>query len=165
MCGVCGGACVSTAAVMKFVPKPSYEEKIDERRRMPKLVDCSLPEGMTLVTPTPKQAVVSGLCVWVFILRFECVVNGSVERYTHAARYESILPEDVQMRWAIGDFTKALEREGIVVGEVSLLGEEVLPKATCGQKVRNYQRSNYKPRVQGSRADQAWNGMRSMMVH
>ena len=94
------------------------DETIDESRKRKRLEDCTLPEGFTLVTPRPRQMVMEGLLIWSFILKFE-PWSGDRRTLYHVARYELRIPDDMQMSWALSDFTRDLVEDGVDVGEAA----------------------------------------------
>lgn len=72
-----------------------------------------LPGGFRLVTSTPKQAWVDHQLVWVFVLGWAPVdIQGrrwTEDRYLYVARYHQFVPDEMQMGWAIQDFTRELD--------------------------------------------------------
>lgn len=146
----------------KIVPIRSMEEMVDARRRQMKLAECTLPEGIRLVTAQPKQTVMEGLLVWAFVLGFKAEglaylgdvraedagAAGGMELY-HTQRYWPGVAEDVQMRWALREFAAELEQVGVnLSGEVGRFAEEMPSR----QLPRN------PPRLNGGRG-----GMRKRM--
>jgi hypothetical protein len=101
---------------------PHQEKQLeDERRgtgRMLHLADCTLPKGMRLVTARPRQAVVDGQMVWVFVLAYD---ESAKERWYHQQRFEAEIAEEIQMRWAIREFVTALrDEQGIRVANAEV---------------------------------------------
>jgi hypothetical protein len=104
--------------------KASIEERMDVRRKwgMKRLVDCSLPDGFRLVTVRPKQMWIEQQVRWAFMLGF--VQRGRAE-VLHVARYESNLPDALQMQWALGDFIRNLTVAGYEVSRGISLADPV----------------------------------------
>lgn len=89
------------------------DELVDLRTHSKRLQDCELPGGFRLVTSTPKQAWVDHQLVWVFVLGWAPVdIQGrrwTEDRYLYVARYHQFVPDEMQIGWAIQDFTRELE--------------------------------------------------------
>lgn len=95
----------------------NVEEQVEMRRRKKHLEDCELPEGFRLVTPRPKQFWIHNQLVWGFKLAWARVDGHGVrgqDEYDHVARYEQRVSDEVQMRWAIDDFSRELEHREVV---------------------------------------------------
>ncbi len=87
----------------------SLEERVDERRGLKRLADCRLPEGFRLESERPKQYVIDGLMLYGFVLSYH--VPGKARCY-HLQRYEATVNDEVQMQWALEDFTRELRDAG-----------------------------------------------------
>lgn len=87
------------------------EEQVELRRRSKSLVDCALPEGFRLVTERPKQYWIHNQLVWGFKLAWARVKNGirGNDEYSFVARYYPTIADEVQMRWALDEFSRELE--------------------------------------------------------
>lgn len=92
----------------------NVEEQVEQRRKKKRLVDCELPEGFHLVTPWPKQFWIGTQVRWGFQLAWAKVDrNGNRgEEETFVAQYEPTIADEVQMRWALDDFSRKLEVAG-----------------------------------------------------
>lgn len=92
----------------------SVEEKLDRSRKSKHLEDMELPKGFRLVTPQPKQQWVVNQLVWGFWLAW-AKVNKHGERvsdeYYHFTRYFPGVGDEPQMRWALEDFSRELEKQ------------------------------------------------------
>jgi hypothetical protein len=97
--------------------RQDFEDQVEERRKRKTLADCGLPDGFRLVTPKPRQMVQEGLLVWSFVIEFVPWNGYDLRPCYHASRYETRIPDDMQMRWALSDFTKELMEEGYDVGD------------------------------------------------
>jgi hypothetical protein len=92
----------------------NFEEQVEMRRGKKRLEDCELPEGFRLVTPQPRQFWMINQLVWAFKLTWARVDRNGVrgqDEYEHVARYEQRISDEVQLRWALDDFSRELERE------------------------------------------------------
>jgi hypothetical protein len=92
----------------------SIEERIDAKRWTPSLADAAehlLPAGMTLLTPSPCQAVLNGLVRRIFILGFHCRDKRVV---THVEEHCDGMAPDAQLRWAIERFESHLKAAELV---------------------------------------------------
>jgi hypothetical protein len=94
---------------------PNYrlvEDQVEMRLHSKHLAQCELPEGFRLVTPTPKQAWVDQQLMWVFVLGWAPVdIQGRrwcEDRYQSVFRYHQVIPDEIQMQWAVGQFTREL---------------------------------------------------------
>jgi hypothetical protein len=88
------------------------EELVQFRRRKKRLVDCELPEGFRLVTPEPRQFWLGTQVRWGFCLGWakrDRFGNAVGEECFHVARYEPGISDEVQLRWAVDDFTRELD--------------------------------------------------------
>ena len=87
----------------------SWEERFDlKRKRMTlrKAADHYLPEHMVLLTDEPVQAVFKGLVQRIFSLGF---INEYAHLQFHHAEYLLNVPEDIQLKWAIEEFQRAMQ--------------------------------------------------------
>ena len=89
----------------------NVEEQVDLRRRRKRLVDVELPEGFRLVTREPKQFWMDHQMRWGFMLAWGRVGKG--DEYSHVGRYESMVSDEIQMEWALADFTRELDNAGV----------------------------------------------------
>lgn len=90
----------------------NVEEQVELRRAKKTLADCPLPEEFRLVTVQPKQFWIHNQLVWGFKLawaRVDGQGRRGAEEYEHVARYEPRIADEVQMRWAVDDFTRELQ--------------------------------------------------------
>jgi hypothetical protein len=81
------------------------DEQVEMRCKTKRLADCELPEGFRLVTKTPRQYWIDSQLRWGFELAFG--------EHRHIARYIQQVADDVQMQWAIADFTAELMFNGV----------------------------------------------------
>jgi hypothetical protein len=94
------------------VPDPSarsMDEQVEMRCKTKRLRDCELPEGFRLVTPIPRQYWIESQLRWGFELAFG--------EHRHVARYLMQVADDVQMQWAIQDFTAELLFKGVALSQ------------------------------------------------
>lgn len=83
------------------------DEQVEMRCKSKRLSDCELPEGFRLVTPAPRQYWLNQQLQWAFELRFRD------HPYPHIARYHQQVSDEMQMHWAIADFTAYLLFNGV----------------------------------------------------
>jgi hypothetical protein len=75
-----------------------------------RLADCELPGGFRLITRTPRQYWLEQQLRWSFELAFG--------EHRHVARYLQQVSDEMQMQWAIHDFTAELIFKGVSLGEM-----------------------------------------------
>jgi hypothetical protein len=93
----------------------NIEEQVELRRTRKRLEDCELPEGFRLVTPKPKQFWMSSQVRWGFCVAWAKVDGQGLrgaDEYFYVARYEPGVTDEVQMRWALDDFSRELDVAG-----------------------------------------------------
>lgn len=88
------------------------EEMIDQRRNRKKLADCELPNGFRLVNREPKQIPMEGQLRWAFVLAW---APKGKDEYFSVHRYEQAMSDEVQMGWAIEEFSKELQDAGVSI--------------------------------------------------
>jgi hypothetical protein len=89
----------------------NIEEQVTLRRMNKRLEDCTLPEEFRLVTARPKQFWIDHQLVWGFKLawaRVDGQGRRGVEEFAHVAQYDARIADEVQMRWALDDFSRDL---------------------------------------------------------
>jgi hypothetical protein len=94
------------------VPDPnlrSMDDQVEMRCKTKRLADCELPEGFRLVTRMPRQFWMGHQMVWGFKLVFG--------EHEHLARYLLQVSDEMQMQWAIQDFTAELMFKGVSLGQ------------------------------------------------
>lgn len=87
------------------------EEVVEIRATSKRLADCDLPAGFVLLTPRPRQFVLDNQLVWAF-----CIAWARVDRhgkrgpdeFFHVERYDPRIKDEIQMEWALTDFTNEL---------------------------------------------------------
>ena len=94
---------------------PNYrapDDQVEMRLHTKNLSQCELPDGFRLVTPKPKQAWIDHQVRWVFILGWAPVdIQGRrwcEDRYISIFRYCETVPDEIQMQWAVQQFTREL---------------------------------------------------------
>ena len=87
----------------------SMDDQVEMRCKTKRLADCELPEGFRLATRMPKQFWMGHQLIWGFKLTFGV--------HEHTARYHQQVSDDVQMQWAIQDFTAELLFKGVSLRE------------------------------------------------
>lgn len=87
----------------------SMDEQVEMRCKTKRLADCELPDGFRLVTRTPRQYWLEQQLRWSFELAFG--------EHTFVARYLQQVSDDMQMQWAIADFTAELMFKGVSLRE------------------------------------------------
>lgn len=90
------------------------EQQVDIRARAKRLVDCALPEGFRLLTPRPKQFWIGQQVVWGFCLAWgqvDRMGNRGKDEFYHVERYDCRIADEVQMEWAITEFSVDLAAE------------------------------------------------------
>jgi hypothetical protein len=85
------------------------DDQVEMRMKSKKLVDCTLPEGFRLVTPQPRQYWMEQQLRWAFEIAYG--------DYKHVARYIQQVSDEIQMEWAMADFTAELMFAGVRLGE------------------------------------------------
>jgi hypothetical protein len=83
----------------------TMDEQVEMRCKTKRLCDCELPEGFHLATRTPRQFWLNQQLRWGFKLVFG--------EHEHVARYLLQVSDDMQMQWAIQDFTAELMFKGV----------------------------------------------------
>jgi hypothetical protein len=83
----------------------SVDEQVEMRCKTKRLADCELPEGFHLITRTPRQYWLEQQLRWSFELAFG--------EHRHVARYLQQVSDEMQMQWAIHDFTAELMFKGV----------------------------------------------------
>lgn len=94
------------------IPDPiarTADEQVEMRCKTKRLCDCELPEGFKLLTPTPRQYWLDHQLRWCFELAFG--------EHRHVARYIQQASDEMQMTWAIQDFTAELMFKGVSIKE------------------------------------------------
>lgn len=81
------------------------DEQVEMRCKTKRLVDCELPEGFRLVTPAPRQYWMNQQLRWAFKLEFG--------EHKFVARYHQQVSDEMQMQWAVADFTAELMFKGV----------------------------------------------------
>jgi hypothetical protein len=95
-------------------PAPiTMEAHVEMRTKAKRLAECELPEGFRLITPTPRQYWIDSQLRWSFELAFG--------EHRHVARYIQQVADDVQMQWAIQDFTAELLFKGVSLEKIRKL--------------------------------------------
>lgn len=87
------------------------EELVAIRAKAKRLADCSLPEGIRLVTPHPRQFWIENQMVWGFCLAWgqvDRLGNRGKDEFYHVERYDQRIPDEVQMGWALEAFSTDL---------------------------------------------------------
>src|ERR1700748_1642611 len=90
------------------------EEMVEARHKAKRLVDCSLPEGLRLVTPRPKQFWIHNQLVWGFCLAWgqvDRLGNRGKDEFWHVERYDWRISDEMQMQWAVTEFMSELAAE------------------------------------------------------
>jgi hypothetical protein len=83
----------------------SMDEQVEMRCKTKRLADCELPEGFRLTTPAPRQYWLDHQLRWCFELAFG--------EHRYVARYIQQASDEMQMKWAIQDFTAELMFKGV----------------------------------------------------
>jgi hypothetical protein len=94
------------------IPDPkarSMDEQVEMRCKTKRLADCELPEGFRLVTKTPRQYWLDQQLRWSFEIAFG--------EHSFVARYDQQVADDIQMQWAIADFTAELLFKGVSLSQ------------------------------------------------
>jgi hypothetical protein len=113
------------------VPDPSarnMDEQVEMRCKTKRLADCELPEGFRLITRTPRQYCLDSQLRWGFKLAFG--------EHEFTARYLMEVADDVQMQWAIQDFTAELLFKGVALNPNKKRHETTTPR-TIARAVLN----------------------------
>lgn len=108
----------------------AVEEQVEMRLHTKRMVDCELPEGFTLVTPSPRQYWLEQQLRWAFELEFRSRF-GHVT-YRHVARYIQQVNDETQLRWAVDEFKGELEGAGVKLENALVL----MPKAKVITTIR-----------------------------
>lgn len=87
----------------------TVDEQVEMRCKTKRLADCELPEGFRLITRTPRQYWLEQQLRWSFELSFG--------EHRHVARYLQQVSDEMQMQWAIADFTADLMFKGVSLRE------------------------------------------------
>jgi hypothetical protein len=87
----------------------TMDEQVEMRRKTKRLVDCELPEGFKLITSAPQQYWLDHQLRWGFKLVFG--------EHEHVARYLMQVSDEMQMQWAIQDFTAELLHKGVSLSQ------------------------------------------------
>lgn len=96
-------------------PRPKdLDEHVEMRRKGKRLQDVELPKGFRLISERVKQHWMLNQLVWGFWLGWGKTDRHGTrgpDEYTHFARFYPQVAEDTQMRWAIDDFRRELEKQ------------------------------------------------------
>lgn len=87
----------------------TVDEQVEMRCKTKRLADCELPEGFRLITRTPRQYWLEQQLRWSFELAFG--------EHRHVARYLQQVSDEMQMQWAIQDFTAELMFKGVSLSQ------------------------------------------------
>lgn len=89
------------------------EEQVQQRAKRKKLADCELPECFRLVTLQPRQFWMDKQMTWGFCLGWAPLdrqgVRQSSDLYCSVFRYDWRIADEIQMQWAVEEFTRELE--------------------------------------------------------
>lgn len=83
----------------------TVDDQVEMRCKTKRLRDCELPEGFRLRTPAPRQYWLDHQLRWAFELGFG--------EHRYIARYHQQVGDEMQMEWAIQDFTAELLFKGV----------------------------------------------------
>lgn len=115
-------------------PRPKdADEAVEMRRRGKRLQDMELPAGFRLISERPKQHWLVNQLVYGFWLGWAKVDrfgNREPDKYIFFARYYPQVSDEPQMRWAIDDFRRELQKQE------ELDREEMKPAVVAGKKYR-----------------------------
>lgn len=89
----------------------TLEAQVEMRRKTKSLTDCSLPEGFRLVTPVPRNLLIKGLVKRSIVLAF----GPADDTYYFAQVYECEVSDEVQLGWALEEFTNELQAAGVAM--------------------------------------------------
>lgn len=85
------------------------EDQVQMRSRAKRLQDCELPDGFRLVTPNPRQFWIQHQMTLGFCLAWQ----GVHVEFMYVARYSPQIRDEVQMEWALDEFTRELVEAGM----------------------------------------------------
>lgn len=87
----------------------NIEDQVQMRTHNKRLQDCELPEGFRLVTQQPRQFWIEKQMTLGFCLAW----RGVHVEFMYVARYSPQVRDEVQMSWALDEFTRELEEAGM----------------------------------------------------
>lgn len=92
------------------------DEEVQFRRRTKRLADIELPAGFQSLTENPKQFWMNGQLTWGFKLGWAPTDNNGIrwreDCFSYVSRYDWRIADDVQMEWALADFSRELRDAG-----------------------------------------------------
>src|SRR5258708_7042660 len=83
----------------------TMDDQVEMRCKSKRLADCELPEGFRLITRAPRQYWLDHQLRWSFELAFG--------DHNFVTRYIEQVSDEMQMQWAIADFTAELLFKGV----------------------------------------------------